>query len=468
MTLRSVTSERSVHRPISTPSLAEPEGEVDVAIVGAGAAGIAAARFCRAAGASTAVLEARDRVGGRAVTVRLGGHAVDLGAHWLHAGGLNPLVRLGRERGEAIRRAPGQGHVVLDGRFGTRADREAHGRGFEAADRAFAAAARRDGDVSLAQALPPLGRWRAPIAATMALISGRPLAEVSAQDFPSDEFGDNYFIRGGYGAFLARLAAGLPVRLGCPVTAIDWSGPGVRLSTPRGTVRARAAVVTVPMPLLAGGAIRFAPGLPPGMAEALSGFLPGAYEHVVLQWPDAPFRGADRLAKIVTVRRSLGLLTWIEGAPIHYLELDYATALAASGRDRAARLARDFLAGVLGTHAIRNMRVLAVTDWLSDPLSRSSWSVVPPGRVAIRTEAAKPVADRIWFAGEATSRSLWGTVGGAWEEGERAAREVLAIVGRGEPERPGEARRPNSPPAGNDVSASAWRTNAREATSSGA
>ncbi len=415
-------------RPISTPPLTDPQANVDVAIVGAGAAGIAAARFCRAAGASVAVLEARDRVGGRAVTARVGGFPVDLGAHWLHAGDLNPLVRIGRARREPLRAAPGSGNLVVNGRLGTRSEREAHGQGFERADRGFNAAARGLDDVSLAKALPPLGPWRSSIAATMALISGRPLDEVSTHDFPSEEFGDNYFIRGGYGAYLARLAAHLPVRLRCPVSAIDWSGEGVTLATPNGTVRARAAVVTVPTPLLKQGAIRFAPALPQATADALSGFLPGTYEHVVLNWPNSPFLGADRLTKIITPRRSLGLLTNIENAPVHYLELDYATVAEAGGRDRMARLARDFLKGVLGASGIRDLRVLTVTDWLADPWSRSSWSVVPPGRVAIRETIARPVGDRIWFAGEAVSQALWGTVGGAWEEGERAAREAVAAV----------------------------------------
>ena len=413
-------------RPTSSPPLTEPQAEVDVAIVGAGAAGIAAARFCRAAGASVAVLEARDRVGGRAVTARVGGFPVDLGAHWLHAGDLNPLVRLGRARGEPLRAAPGSGNLVVNGRPGTPSERHAHGQGFERADRGFNAAARGPEDVSLAKALPPLGPWLSSIAATMALISGRPLDEVSAQDFPSEEFGDNYFIRGGYGAYLARLAAHLPIRLRCPVSSVDWSGDGVTLETASGTVRARAAVVTVPTPLLKQGAIRFAPELPHATADALAGFLPGTYEHVVLNWPNSPFAGADRLTKIITPRRSLGLLTDIENAPVHYLELDHATVAEAGGRDQTARLARDFLKGVFGASAIRELRVLAVTDWLPDPWSRSSWSVVPPGRVAIRETIARPVGDRIWFAGEAVSRALWGTVGGAWEEGERAAREALA------------------------------------------
>ncbi|HEU4520016.1 MAG TPA: FAD-dependent oxidoreductase, partial [Microvirga sp.] len=93
-------------RPISVPALAEPPREADVAVIGAGAAGIGAARHLAGAGLTVAVVEARGRIGGRAVTVPLRGHPVDLGAHWLHAGPINPLVALGARRGEPIRRAP--------------------------------------------------------------------------------------------------------------------------------------------------------------------------------------------------------------------------------------------------------------------------------------------------------------------------------------------------------------------------
>ncbi|WP_375461002.1 flavin monoamine oxidase family protein [uncultured Enterovirga sp.] len=409
---------RAVRRPLS--------GKVDVVVVGAGAAGIAAARLCLAKGLSLAVLEARDRVGGRAVTAEFGGHAIDLGAHWLHAGRLNPLVRLGFARGEPLRRAPRDGPVLVNGQFRGRAERRAHGEAFERADRAFAAASREADDRSLASAFPPLGMWGRPAEATFALVSGRPLEEVSVKDFPSDEFGDNYFLRGGYGTYLARLAAGLPVALGCPVRTIDWSGQGVSVETSAGRIEAGAAIVTAPLPVLAGGGLRFTPDLPHDLAAAIAGFLPGTYEHVVLNWPEGPFRAPDRLAKLVGQRDSHGMLTCIDRAPFHYLEMDHATVASLAGRDREAlgRLAREILVGHFGRGVLRSLRVIAVTDWVGDPWSRTAWAVAPPGHAGARDVLTRPVGDRIWLAGEANVRAMWGTVGGAWDSGEEAATAV--------------------------------------------
>ncbi|CAO4156754.1 Tryptophan 2-monooxygenase [Methylorubrum thiocyanatum] len=432
--------EHARFRPTVAPRTVALPGSPDVIVIGAGAAGIAAARRLIERGLSVAVLEARDRVGGRAVTTRLRGHAVDLGAHWLHAGPINPLVALGRSRGEPLRRAAQEQHLWVGRRPGRADEDAAFSRAFDIADRAITHAASRTQDGPAARALPRhLGPWGERVALVHGLVSGRPLDEVSLHDWPSLEYGDNYFIAGGYGAYLARLARELPIRLGCAVTALDWSGSGVRARLADGGVfdsgvfhsgvlAARAAIVTVPVPVLQ-AAFRFDPPLPEPTRAAIDGFLPGIYEHVVLHWPSAPFRGRDRLASVVGGRhKPPGMLTRIDDTPFHYFELDAAVARAldsaGAGPDGARRFARAVLAEHFGRGALADLAIPAVTAWRHDPWSRGSWAVVPPGHAAARATLQEPVGERIWFAGEANSRAQWGTAGGAYEEGLRAAEHV--------------------------------------------
>jgi len=283
-------------------------------------------------------------------------------------------------------------------------------------------------------ALPLLGPWRERIAPVHGLVSGRPLDEVSLRDFPSLEYSDNFFIAGGFGAYLARLAGGLPIRLGAAVRAVDWSGRGVTVTSDAGDLRARAVLVTAPMPVLQNDDIRFLPALPERTRDAVEGFLSGTYEHVVLHWPGSPFKGPDRLASIVGGRfKPPGLLARIDGTPFHYFELDHPTATRLDDRDpdTTARFIRTVLAEHVGHRALARLSIPAVTEWRRDPFSRGSWAVVPPGRYAIRDDLREPVGGRIWFAGEALSRAQWGTVGGAWQEGERAAAAIIERLGQG-------------------------------------
>ncbi|AWN40387.1 flavin monoamine oxidase family protein [Methylobacterium durans] len=418
-----------------TPRHATLPAAPDVVVIGAGAAGIASARRLLERNVSVAVLEARDRVGGRALTTMLRGHAVDLGAHWLHAGPINPLVRLGHARGEPLRRAPQDSHVWVGRRPGRPEEAAASGRAFAVADRAMTAGASEGGpDRPAATALPPgLGPWAERVARVHGLVSGRPLAEVSLHDFPSMEYGDNFFLAGGYGAYLARLAQGLPIALGSAVTRIDWGGPGVRVETADGrNLSARAVIITVPVMVLR-ESITFAPALPASVRGLIDGFVSGIYEHAVLHWPSSPFRGADRLASIVGGRhKPPGLLARIDGTPFHYFELDAPSAEALDARGAGADGVRHFVRAVLAEHfgpaRLRDLAIPAISAWRHDPWSRGSWAVVPPGHAPARAMLRGPVGGRLWFAGEALSRLQWGTVGGAYEEGTRAADAIAGGI----------------------------------------
>ncbi|MDH2310890.1 flavin monoamine oxidase family protein [Methylobacterium brachiatum] len=442
----STTSPRAAERhsadppraPDYRPRLAPLPQDPEVLVIGAGAAGIGAARTLVERGVRVAVLEARDRIGGRAFTVSVHGHALDLGAHWLHAGPINPLVALGRARGERLKLAPQESHVWVDRRRGRPDEVRANARAFDRADRAMTRGAAQPGpDRPAGSALPPgLGPWGSRVAQVHGLVSGRPLGEVSLHDFPSLEYSENFFLAGGYGNYLARLANDLPVALSSPVTRIDWSDGRVRVETAGGAeYRARAVIVTVPVMVLRDGP-SFSPPLPNAVRAAIDGFSTGLYEHAVLHWPSSPFQGRDRLAAIHGTRRSPpGLLTRIDGTPFHYYELDVheAEALdaAGSGPDGVRRHVRSVLAEQFGRARLRDLTIPAVSAWRHDPWARGSWAVVPPGHAPARAFLQAPLADTVWFAGEALSRLQWGTVGGAYEEGTRAAADAAERIRAG-------------------------------------
>ena len=442
----STTSPRAAERhsadppraPDYRPRLAPLPQDPEVLVIGAGAAGIGAARTLVERGVRVAVLEARDRIGGRAFTVSVHGHALDLGAHWLHAGPINPLVALGRARGERLKLAPQESHVWVDRRRGRPDEVRANARAFDRADRAMTRGAAQPGpDRPAGSALPPgLGPWGSRVAQVHGLVSGRPLGEVSLHDFPSLEYSENFFLAGGYGNYLARLANDLPVALSSPVTRIDWSDGRVRVETAGGAeYRARAVIVTVPVMVLRDGP-SFSPPLPNAVRAAIDGFSTGLYEHAVLHWPSSPFQGRDRLAAIHGTRRSPpGLLTRIDGTPFHYYELDVheAEALdaAGSGPDGVRRHVRSVLSEQFGRARLRDLTIPAVSAWRHDPWARGSWAVVPPGHAPARAFLQAPLADTVWFAGEALSRLQWGTVGGAYEEGTRAAADAAERIRAG-------------------------------------
>jgi glycine/D-amino acid oxidase-like deaminating enzyme len=239
-------------------------GEVDVVIIGAGAAGIAAARRLIANGRRVAVLEASSRIGGRCITdTQTFGVPFDRGAHWIHIPETNPVLHLGREGFQIDQAARG-----LRLRVGLRNAREGEVEDFLVAQvrsrRAIVDAARGAADVSCAQALPTdLGTWRDPVEFVLGPYGcGKGLAEVSAKDFAKvDEREIDAICRQGYGVLLAKLARGLPIAQSRPAKRIDWRR-GISVETDEGQLTARAVIVTASTNVLSAGRIEFEPELP--------------------------------------------------------------------------------------------------------------------------------------------------------------------------------------------------------------
>ncbi len=405
--------------------------QVDVAVVGAGAAGIAAARRLADRGRSVLLIEALPRLGGRAHTVTIDGFALDLGCGWLHSAERNPLAALAEKQELAIDRSEAAwGRQLDDIGFTPEEQRQAWG-----AYRRLGERLRRNSPASdrAADALARDDRWRPFIDAVSSFINGTELDHLSVADFLAYEDASdhiNWRLPSGYGAFIAGLAAGLPTALGTTVSSVSWDRDVV-LETDRGAIRAHSAVVAVSSNVLAHGAIRFtspiddhlhaASRLPLGLADKV--FLSMAEPEALP--PESHLLGRlDRAGTGSYYIRPFGrpvIECYLGGAS--------ARALEEAGKAAAVSFVVDELSRLLGADFARGLKPLTVTSWAQEPTILGSYSHALPGHADARAMLARPVSERLCFAGEACSVSDYSTAHGAWQSGLAAADWIDGALG---------------------------------------
>jgi monoamine oxidase len=414
-------------------------GRPRVAVVGAGVAGLAAARALATRGAEVVVIEARDRIGGRVATLPGG---VELGAGWIHGRTGNPLTRLAKEakaRAVVDRYSgaffDGTAPVALDPAYVRaealleKARAQVDG---DAADPTLAAALERSPDWL---ALSPRDRRRLRQALHSAVEHeyGADLSHLSAWWFDEDDGfdGPDLVLPDGYGAIPAHLAQGLTIRLSQPVARIDPDGDSVALTLGSGeVVAADRAVVTLPLGVLKAGDVAFGAALAPPRAAAIASLGVGLLNRCTLRFPrafwpekarwlglmgDVPGVWSEWLSEMPVTGEAV-LIGFNAGSAARRIEAldDAATVAAALAALRAA------------FGAVPEPEVLAISRWSADRFARGAYSHLPPGTRAA-TRAALWGLDwdgRIGFAGEATSADNGATVHGAWMTGDRLGREM--------------------------------------------
>jgi polyamine oxidase len=415
-----------------------------VVVIGAGMSGLAAARELRRAGCEVAVLEGRNRLGGRTWTDHRMGLPMDMGAHWIEGTSGNPLTALARELGVRTVPTPGDEALLFDHDGRRLSERQA-----EELEEEFDALIEElgeiedDGHLSVGAAIERSleGEELSPLQ-QRALDYGRSwyenetAADLGEMSLAGADEGDGFgggaaILPDGYGELARRLARDLDVHLSQPVSEVNWEGREVRVVTRTGaTFAADRVVITLPLGVLKAGGLRFRPALPPETAEAIDRLGMGVLDKAILtfaraSWPEADTFGylsqsAGEWPEWYNLGKYLGgrpiLLTFCAGRVARRME----AAPEADVRDRLVAIVRT----MFGSRTPEPTQVV-LTRWAADPFSRGSYSFLPVGaRPQDRKALARPLGERLHFAGEATSVSYFATVHGAYLSGLRAAREI--------------------------------------------
>jgi len=428
----------------------------DVIVVGAGVAGLSAARALAGRGINVRILEARDRIGGRVWSV----DRLDLGAQWIHGTEGNPITGLCRQFGIPIYYVGGDA-TYLGGWEDLHLLRP---------NGAAVSMPEKNISIALADSVrDEFDRWRSartagkprdvPAAAAFARVmrqhrlnaSRASEADWHVRICTRDDWGgyrdtlsalyweEGYQVYGygdsafpdGFGVIPARLAEGLNVRLNSVVTHIRHNRSGVKVRTTDDEFRADAVIVTLPLGVLKAGAVKFEPALPRPKRDAIKRLGIGCLAKLALFydkpfWPPEPYifglaDGKDTMAPTLAVNlwhtHRIPCLVFIVGGELgETLErwpLEQAVDWAKSALQRMFRQA---------PQPVRALR----TGWTLDPYTRGAYSHVAVGATpADFDRLAAPVGQRLLFAGEATCRQHWACVHGAHVSGLREAARLL-------------------------------------------
>lgn len=406
--------------------------DFDVVIVGGGAAGIGAARRLASSGLATLLLEAGSRLGGRAHTQEIAGLDLDLGCGWMHSAEKNAWVAIADDAGiqlDQSRAAWGTQYRDL----GFAAGEQAMARqGFERWTRRLADV--RSTSDRASDALDPGNSWNTYIRDVVGYISGAQLEDLSATDYLAyDEASteSNWRSPSGLGALIAgSFPAGVTLRLATPVQAIGVEGPGVTVATARGTLRARAAILTVSTAVLAGESISLPVQLDPWRAAAK--LLPlGHNEKLFLEIVgDAPFETETQVIGDPRARCTGSYYIKPLDLPVVECFLGGESARMAQelGSAAAFAFALDQLAGLFGADIRGRLRPLTASSWSRSVRVGGAYSYALPGQAGARQLLAKPFEQRVFFAGEATCADEFSTAHGAHDSGVRAADEAIVAL----------------------------------------
>lgn len=412
----------------------------EVVIVGAGAAGIGAALELQAQGIECVILEASDRVGGRAYTDTTSLPAPwDQGCHWLHCANENPLVPWADKTGAQYRTtstAEAEEFLWTSGVTHSGAEIAAYYRALSSASDALERAGKQGQDVPLTDVLPEIGAWMPNALCMFGLLAGDDAKYVSAQSYADyGDTGQDWPVRSGYGRILAQMADALSVQTDMPVLGVEQWADGARVETSQGMIEAQGVIVTASTNVLASGAIRFGPGPAADLLPLIADVPCGAYEKVAIAFKRMPSALAGKRHGMITLKGEMSLNFQIidEAVPMVIVHMagDLVRELRGQGDAALEAYVLDRFSHALGASVGEEITGVAVTDWLNNPWVRGSYSHAKPGTAPGRYKMIAADTGRVAFAGEAFSLRWQATAHGAYQSGRDAAARLAGHLGAG-------------------------------------
>jgi monoamine oxidase len=409
--------------------------EADIVVIGAGAAGVAAARRIMAANRKVIVVEATNQIGGRCQTDSSTFEVpFDRGARWMHNPDTNPMIKLARAAGLEITTAPSGQKIRIGRRYARPGETEEFLAALVRANRAIDDASRRL-DVSCASVLPKdLGDWAGAAEFVLgASFAGKDLKDLSVGDKArAQDRNTAIACRQGLGTLIAKLGEQVPLSLSTPANRISWGSRDVTVETPSGKIAARAAVITVSSNVLAAGNIKFTPDIPKRTLEAAGRLTLGSYDRIALQMPGNPL-GLSRDDVVIeqsNSTRTALMYANMGGSSLCTIDVagSFGRDLSAQGERAMVAFATEWLTKLFGSDAANAVKKSSATRWDAAPFALGAMSAAGPGGQASRKILTEPIGC-MYLAGEATHETLWGTIDGAWESGERAAEAALRRIG---------------------------------------
>ena len=424
-----------------------------VVVIGAGMAGLSAARRLTANGYRVIVVEARDRPGGRMWTDHSLGTAVDLGAAWIHGdSSSNPLMKMVAKYGLSTTATEWDEAWLFDIGYGEIEDESYDAiwrRSESIIERLYEAQSTASSKRSVADALAPILKglsgdpivkrgieWR--LASQIAVEYATNFDQLALKHWDVDEKfgGDDVIVSGGFQKIVEPLSDGLDIRYGHVVEKVSFDGSGAKVTTSQGVIEADRVVVTLPLGVLQQERVQFEPQLPEAKRSSIGRLEMGVMNKIALRfskrfWPE----DAHRLGLLNSSTENLTEyfpLTPHSGQPVivGLTRGRHAKSIEKANKEEAVQQALSDLRFMFGSAVPYKAVDSVVTGWYSDEFSGGAYSSIPPGgSFSDYRTLAKPLDGKVFFAGEATHATYPGTLHGAYLSGERAAKEIMKQTG---------------------------------------